>query len=141
MQNNKQIDHVGTISNIKDEKITVSILNVSACAGCHAKSACSMSDMKEKEIDIIDYSSSFKLGEEVKVVYQESLGWLALLLAYVLPFVLVLITLFIATAFTNELISGLLALGILLPYYSLLYFLKDRLKKTFSFTIHKIVNI
>ena len=141
MQNNKQIDHVGTISDIKDEKITVSILNVSACAGCHAKSACSMSDMKEKEIDIIDYSSSFKLGEEVKVVYQESLGWLALLLAYVLPFVLVLITLFIATAFTNELISGLMALGILLPYYSLLYFLKDRLKKTFSFTIHKIVNI
>ncbi len=141
MQNNKQIDHVGTISDIKDEKITVSILNVSACAGCHAKSACSMSDMKEKEIDIIDYSSSFKLGEEVKVVYQESLGWLALLLAYVLPFMLVLITLFIATAFTNELISGLMALGILLPYYSLLYFLKDRLKKTFSFTIHKIVNI
>jgi len=141
MQNNKQIDHVGTISKIKDEKITVSILNVSACAGCHAKSACSMSDMKEKEIDIIDYSSSFKLGEKVKIVYQESLGWLALLLAYVLPFVIVLTTLFIATAFTNELISGLLALGILLPYYSLLYFFKDRLKKTFSFTIHKIVNI
>ncbi len=141
MQNNKQIDHVGTITEIKDEKITVSILNVSACTGCHAKSACSMSDMKEKEIDIIDYSSSFKLGEEVKVVYQESLGWLALLLAYVLPFMLVLITLFIATAFTNELISGIMALGILLPYYSLLYFFKDRLKKTFSFTIHKIVNI
>ncbi len=141
MQNNKQIDHVGTISDIKDEKITVSILNISACAGCHAKSACSMSDMKEKEIDIIDYSSSFKLGEEVKIVYQESLGWLALFLAYVLPFILVLITLFIATAFTNELISGLIALGILLPYYSLLYLFKDRLKKTFSFTIHKIVNI
>jgi len=141
MQNNKQIDHVGTISDIKDEKITVNILNVSACSGCHAKSACSMSDMKEKEIDIIDYSGSFKLGEEVKIVYQESLGWLALLLAYVLPFVLVLITLFTATAFTNELISGLIALGILLPYYSLLYFFTDRLKKTFSFTIQKIVNI
>lgn len=141
MQNNKQIDHVGTITDLKGEKVTVSILNVSACTGCHAKSACSMSDMKEKEIDIIDYSGKFKLGEEVKVVYQESLGWLALILAYVLPFVLVLITLFIASAFTNELTSGLMALGILLPYYSLLYFFKDRLKKTFSFTIHKIVNI
>ncbi len=141
MQNNKQIDHVGTITDIKDEKIRVSILNVSACTGCHAKSACSMSDMKEKEIDIIDYSGSFKLNEEVKVVYQESLGWLALFLAYIIPFVLVVITLAIATAFTNELISGLLALGILLPYYSILYFFKDRLKKTFSFTIHKIVNI
>jgi len=141
MQNNKQIDHVGTITDIKNEKITVSILNVSACTGCHAKSACSMSDMKDKDIDIIDYSGNFKLGEEVKVVYQESLGWLALVLAYVLPFTLVLITLFIASEFTDELTSGLLALGILLPYYILLYFFKDRLKKTFSFTIHKIVNI
>ena len=141
MQNNKQIDHVGSITHIKDENITVSILNVSACSGCHAKSACSMSDMKEKNIDIIDYSNTFNLGEQVKVVYQESLGWLALVLAYVFPFVLVLITLFITSLLTNELISGLLALGILLPYYSLLYFFKDRLKKTFSFTIHKIVNI
>ena len=141
MQNNKQIDHVGTITDIKNEKITVSILNVSACTGCHAKSACSMSDMKDKDIDIIDYSGNFKLGEEVKVVYQESLGWLALVLAYVLPFTLVLITLFTASEFTDELTSGLLALGILLPYYILLYFFKDRLKKTFSFTIHKIVNI
>ena len=141
MQNNKQIDHVGTITKIENEKITVSILNVSACSGCHAKSACSMSDMKEKDIDIIDYSNAFKIDEKVKVVYQESLGWLALVLAYVLPFVLVLITLFIASVFTDELTSGLLALAILLPYYSLLYFFKDRLKKTFSFTIHKIVNI
>ena len=141
MQNNKQIDHIGTITKIENEKITVSILNVSACSGCHAKSACSMSDMKEKDIDIIDYSNAFKIDEKVKVVYQESLGWLALILAYVLPFIVVLITLFIASAFTNELTSGLLALGILLPYYSLLYFFKDRLKKTFSFTIHKSVNI
>ena len=141
MQDNKQIDHVGTITKIENEKITVSILNVSACSGCHAKTACSMSDMKEKDIDIIDYSNGFKIDEKVKVVYQESLGWLALILAYVLPFVLVLITLFIASVFTNELTSGLLALGILLPYYSLLYFFKDQLKKTFSFTIHKIVNI
>lgn len=141
MQNNKQIDHVGIITKIKDEKITVSILNVSACSGCHAQSACSMSDMKEKEIDIIDYSKSFEIGEKVKVVYSESLGWLALVLAYVLPFIIVLITLFIASAFTNELTSGLLALGILIPYYSLLYFFKGKLKKTFSFTIHKIVNI
>ncbi len=141
MQNNKQIDHVGNITDIKNEKITVSILNVSACAGCHAKSACSLSDMKEKKVDVIDYSKSFKLGEEVKVVYQESLGWLAVTLAYIIPFILILITLFIASIFTNELYSGLISIGILLPYYSLLYFYKSRLTKTFSFTIHKIANI
>jgi len=142
MSNPKQIDHEGTILEIKDGKITVGIVNMSACAGCHAKGACTMSDMKEKSIDVIDYTNRFTTGEKVKLTYQESLGWFALFLAYVLPFILVLLTLFISTAITNnELISGLLALAILLPYYIILSFFKGRLKKTFSFTIEKIVNI
>ncbi|GAB7088203.1 SoxR reducing system RseC family protein [Marinifilum fragile] len=142
MSNPKQIDHEGTILEIKDGKITVGIVNVSACAGCHAKGACTMSDMKEKSIDVIDYSNKYSVGEKVKLTYRESLGWFALMLAYVIPFVLVLLVLFIATAFTNdELISGLLSLAILPPYYIILSFFKGRLKKTFSFTIEKIVNI
>ena len=142
MSNPKQIDHEGTILEIKDGKIKVGIVNVSACAGCHAKGACTMSDMKEKSIDVIDYSNKYSIGEKVKLTYQESLGWLALILAYVLPFVLVILTLLIATRITNdELISGLLALAILPPYYIILSFFKGRLKKTFSFTIEKIVNI
>ncbi|WP_321516905.1 SoxR reducing system RseC family protein [Marinifilum fragile] len=142
MSNPKQIDHEGTILEIKDGKITVGIVNVSACAGCHAKGACTMSDMKEKSIDVIDYSNKYSVGEKVRLTYRESLGWFALMLAYVIPFVLVLLVLFIATAFTNdELISGLLSLAILPPYYIILSFFKGRLKKTFSFTIEKIVNI
>ncbi|WP_321306679.1 SoxR reducing system RseC family protein [Marinifilum fragile] len=142
MSNPKQIDHEGTILEIKDGKITVEIVNVSACAGCHAKGACTMSDMKEKSIDVIDFSNKYSVGEKVKLTYRESLGWFALILAYVIPFVLVLLVLFIATAFTNdELISGLLSLAILPPYYIILSFFKGRLKKTFSFTIEKIVNI
>ena len=142
MSNPKQIDHEGTILEIEDGKITVGIVNVSACAGCHAKGACTMSDMKEKSIDVIDYSNKYSVGEKVKLTYQESLGWFALILAYVLPFVLVLLVLFIATTITNnELISGLLSLAILPPYYIILFFFKGRLKKTFSFTIEKIVNI
>ncbi|WP_421918453.1 SoxR reducing system RseC family protein [Marinifilum sp.] len=142
MSNPKQIDHEGTILEIEHGKITVGIVNVSACAGCHAKGACSMSDMKEKSIDVIDYTNEYSVGEKVKLTYQESLGWFALLIAYVLPFVLVLLVLFIATAITNdELISGLLSLAVLPPYYIILSFFKGRLKKTFSFTIEKIVNI
>ncbi|MBL4559457.1 MAG: SoxR reducing system RseC family protein [Labilibaculum sp.] len=142
MQDPKRIDHEGTIFEIEDGKITVGIVNVSACAGCHAKGACTMSDMKEKSIDVIDYSNKFELGEKVNLSYRESLGWLAMFLAYVLPFVLVILVLIIATAITNnELISGISALAILLPYYIVLSFFKGRFKKTFSFTIEKIVNI
>jgi sigma-E factor negative regulatory protein RseC len=142
MSNPKQIDHEGTILDIEGGKITVGIVNISACAGCHAKGACTMSDMKEKSIDVIDYSDKYSVGEKVKLTYQESLGWFALMLAYVFPFVLVLLVLFVATTITNdELISGLLSLAILPPYYIILSFFKGRLKKTFSFTIEKIVNI
>lgn len=141
MQDPKKIDHEGTILEIKDGKISVGIVNVSACSGCHAKGACTMSDMKEKSIDVLDYSNKFEVGEKVNLSYRESLGWLAMFLAYVLPFIIVIITLFVATAITeNELISGLSALAILIPYYIILTFFKGRLKKTFSFTIEKIVN-
>jgi len=142
MQNTSKIDHEGTILEIEEGKITVGIINVSACSACHAKGACSMSDMKEKSIDVVDYSNQYSLGEKVKITYQESLGWIAMTLAYVIPFVLVILTLLIATALlSSELISGILALSILIPYYIVLSFFKGRLKKTFSFTIEKIVNI
>ena len=142
MQDPKKIDHEGTILEIEDGKITVGIVNISACAACHAKGACTMSDMKEKSIDVIDYSNKFELGEKINLSYQESLGWLAMFIAYVLPFILVILVLIIATAITNnELISGISALAILLPYYIVLSFFKGRFKKTFSFTIEKIVNI
>ena len=142
MSNPKQIDHEGTILEIKDGKIKVGIVNMSACAGCHAKRACTMADMKEKSIDVIDYSNRYDVGEKVKLTYRESLGWFALLLAYVFPFIMVLLTLFVSTAITNnELISGIIALAVLPPYYMILSFFKGHLKKTFSFTIEKIVNI
>ncbi|BAX79204.1 SoxR reducing system RseC family protein [Labilibaculum antarcticum] len=142
MQDPNKIDHEGTILEIEEGKITVGIVNVSACSACHAKGACSMSDMKDKSIDVIDYSNKFKVGEKVNLSYRESLGWLAMFLAYVLPFVLVVLALILATTITsNELISGISALAILLPYYIVLSFFKRHFKKTFSFTIEKIVNI
>ncbi|MFA9370609.1 MAG: SoxR reducing system RseC family protein [Labilibaculum antarcticum] len=142
MQDPNKIDHEGTILEIEEGKITVGIVNVSACSACHAKGACSMSDMKDKSIDVIDYSNKFKVGEKVNLSYRESLGWLAMFFAYVLPFVLVVLALILATTITsNELISGISALAILLPYYIILSFFKRHFKKTFSFTIEKIVNI
>jgi len=35
----------------------------------------------------------------------------------------------------DELLGGLAALGMLVPYYLLLYFFRERIKKSFSFTI------
>ncbi len=140
MAKTSDIEHSATILKIDNEHITVGIMNVSACAGCHAKGACSMADMKEKTVDVIDYSNQYTVGEKVNLKYQESLGWFALTIAYIIPFIIVVITLILALEISkNELISGLISLAILIPYYVVLSFYKKRLKKTFSFSIEKIV--
>ncbi len=142
MAKTNNIEHFGTILKIDNERITVGIVNASACAGCHAKGACTMADMKEKTVDVVDYSNQFSVGEKVNLKYQESLGWFALTIAYVIPFIIVIITLVVALTITSdELISGLIALAILIPYYVVLSFYKKKLKKTFSFSIEKIVKI
>ena len=79
---------------------------------------------------------TYQVGDKVNVVMQKSLGTRAVMLGYFVPFLLVLFTLIISlNLMENQGLSGLLALGILIPYYLVLYMNKDRLKKAFIFSI------
>ena len=70
---------------------------------------------------------------------KQSLGYKAMLLAYGLPFLMVLMALIIFTTLHfSELIAGLGSLSILVPYYLIIYYFRDKLQKTFTFTIRKI---
>ena len=99
-----------------------------------------MADMKVKSIEIMDHSGDYTVGEKVKVVTRESVGWIALFLGYILPFIIVVTTLFIVSAFTqDERWIGGIGLLVLVPYYVSLALFRNKLKKSFSFTIQKIV--
>jgi len=139
MSNSKSVEHKGRIDSIEGNKICVNFIAMSACASCHAKGVCSTSDMKEKSVEVFDFTNQFQVGEEVNVILKQSLGFRALFLGYVLPFFLVLIILIVLTITTNnEAVSGVGALTVLIPYYLLLYILKDKIRKKFIFTINKI---
>ncbi|MEE4198299.1 MAG: SoxR reducing system RseC family protein [Bacteroidales bacterium] len=139
MSDSKSIEHKGRVESINGNQIKVRFLAQSACASCHAKGVCSAADLQEKEIDVIDQSDQYQVGETVNVILRQSLGFKALWLGYVVPFILVLSFLIILSILTkNEVISGVGALGILIPYYTLLYFRRDRVRKQFTFTLHKI---
>ena len=72
-------------------------------------------------------------------MFQESKGFTALFYGYVLPFLIVLATLVAANSFTNnELVSGLLSLAVLIPYYITLYLFRHLLKKVFKFEVEEI---
>ena len=133
------IEHKGKIDSIEGDRVKVHFLSMSACASCHAKGVCTASDMENKEVEVIDQTGRFKLGEEVRVILQQSLGFKALLWGYVVPLLIVLTGLVALSSFVdNEVVAGVGALAFLIPYYIALFFLKDRIKKVFSFTIQKI---
>lgn len=139
---NNTIKHLGIVESIQGSHLSVRIVQTSACAACSAKGHCSSADSKDKIIDIIDTAaSSYQVGERVMVVGEMSMGMMAVVLAFIIPFVLLIFSLFLFVALIgNELYAALLSLAILIPYYFILWLNKTRLKQKFSFTIKPINN-
>lgn len=135
--NVETIRHKGVINNIDEQFNYVSIVAQSACASCHVKSACNVSDMNEEIIKIPRTNTDdYKTGQNVNVKMKKSLGTKAVMLGYFFPFLLVLISLIVLINFvSSEGIAGLISIGLLVPYYTILYFFRNRLNKTFVFEI------
>jgi sigma-E factor negative regulatory protein RseC len=136
--NSASISHQGIVESVSADIVTVNITSVSACSSCHAKGACNASDMQAKIIDALPGKKQLKIGDWVTVTAKESMGFKALFLGYLLPFLLVLMTLITCTLFSlKESTAGLLSISILLPYYLALYLTKDIIKKSFIFEIQQ----
>ncbi len=130
--------HTGIVKEVTPSSLVVSIINQSACSGCHAKGACTVSDVQEKDIEITSFRKSYQPGNMVTVLFRESSGLKALFLGYVLPFLVLMITLIVAIEVTGiEVLGGFIALAMLVPYYLVLYFFKDKLKKAFTFELEE----
>jgi sigma-E factor negative regulatory protein RseC len=131
------ISHPGVVEKVDNETIYVRIMNLSACSACHVKAACSMAEMQEKIIEIRrNFKDNYKTGEQVNVVLEKSLGKKAVVLAYLLPLLILVISLIILTSFSvNEGIAALVSISLMGPYYLVLYLMRNRLKKTFDFKI------
>ena len=97
------------------------------------------SDRKEKIIEIYDESGRFGINEEVIVSARSSMGHFAVILAFIIPLVLVVATIFAGIKISGEEgISGLIGLLILVPYYFILHLFSDKLKRNFVFSLSKM---
>ena len=133
----QEITHQGVISKISKNKITVALKGNVNCEGCKAQSACGVSDSNEKEIEVFNSLQSFQLNDSVDVLLKRELGLKAVFWAYIFPFILMMIVLVSTSFFVKEWVAGLLSLIILLPYYYMLYILKDTFQKAFQISILK----
>ena len=140
MDSSPCIEQKGVIEEITDGLAKVRITSFTACANCFTKDSCGINKAVDRHIEIPTRKGEFQKGESVFVNMRRSMGLRATLIAYVLPFFLVIATLLILTSIRlNELYAGLISLSILVPYFTGLYFLRDHLRRTFIFTLRKAI--
>ena len=133
------IKHRGIVEKVDGSHIVVRIVQTSACSACSAKGLCNASESKEKQIDVYEANPSYQIGEEVMVCGTTSMGMRAVLLAFGVPLLILVMALGVSMKLTGEdaLLSSGIALVSVVPYYIGIFFCKDKLNRTFSFTIEK----
>lgn len=134
----QMIRHSGVVVFQQDDLVRVRIEQASACSACRAKGFCSSAEAQEKMIDCTADGETYKQGEQVEVLVQEQLGMKAVMLAYVLPFVVMIVVLSFLTHYIgSEAVAGMVALGAAAGYFLILGFASRKLKKVFTFKVRK----
>ena len=159
----EMIKHDGIIIALnEDGTALVRIVQTSACAACKAKAMCASAESAEKEMTVVLLGEEamrregerrgFAVGDTVEVMVQQKMGWKAVVLAYLLPFFVMLAVMFIGNGLLamgdgatgllgdeakREAVLGTVALCAMALYYLVLGMFKDKLQKEFSFTARK----
>ena len=137
---NNNIEHLGVVDSIDGICLKVRIQQMSACSSCKVAKHCSASEQKTKYVDVYDAEAAALLhvGDEVKVKASLSAGYQAVWLGFGVPLLLMLLTiLLVANVQSDETVAALAGIAILLPYYIVLYFLRDKLRRKFTFRVEK----
>ncbi len=132
-----EIRHEGVVVSVQGTEARVRIVQNSACSGCQAKSMCTAAESKEKMIDC-RMMEPLAVGDKVMVTVARRLGWTAVLLAFVLPFVLLMVSVWGLTTWLGEALGGTLGLCVLVPYYGVLAACKGKIQRRFDFWANKV---
>ena len=133
----QDIRHEGVVDSVDGQTVIVRITQSSACGGCQARNICRAAESKDKLVEVYRADAGgFKAGQTVMVAGAESLGMKAVAFAFGLPLLLLVAALVTAMSVAgSEKVATIAALGILVPYYIVLFLLRDRIKRDFQFRI------
>ncbi len=138
MDSSSCIDKRGVIEEISDGKASVIFSNASACVSCDAKGVCELFGPTSRKIVVPVDCKDFSVGESVDIVMKRSIGMNAAIIAYLIPFILLILALLIGTHLKlGDLTVGLVCIILLSFYFIGLYFFRHRIKKAFTFIIQK----
>lgn len=131
------ISHEGIVVRVDEGTramaVRVRIEQRAACAACKAKQMCSASETMVKEIDA-QAVEPLQVGDRVTVHVQKKLGWKAVLIAFVVPFCILLLGVWALPHWIeSEALVGTLAIAALAPYYALVHCFEGRFEQEYQF--------
>ena len=134
------IERSATITAIKGGEVSLTVLRPSACSHCEVAGHCHASESRLETItlDRSQLPSDIALGDQVSLEMRSSLGMRAVLLTMVVPTLLIIaVTILLSYLEVSTLAQILIALGVATLYMLLLWLMRHRFERTFTFTVRK----
>lgn len=132
----EHVSHPGVVVGIGEQDLEIEILSASSCGSCGIKSACGMSEMKEKRITVPrPQDKEFIVGQPISIIMSAKQGNKAALLAYFIPTLIIIVLTVVLSNLIKEWLAALVGIGALAVYYVILYFFRDRLRNEFTYEI------
>lgn len=130
----------GIVRAVNGDNIEVEITVSSACSECHAKSICIPTDHRQETVTAQSlYGEHFEPGEKVQLVLKGSAGNKAVVLAYLLPFVVLMIALFGTYAITKSELAGVIvSLVFVALYFIILKTQNKKIEQKFQFFVKRM---
>lgn len=141
---NKSITHEGVVIGVDGQQVTVQFVQNSACSSCHAKALCTggSSESAEKRVVANSYGVPYQVGEQVKIIVAGGLAWSAVVIAFVVPLVFALVSLFVCVELTGSEVAGSLGtLALLALYYLVVWTQRHRLERRVEFTLERLTTV
>ncbi len=139
MDKTDSVEHIGVVSEISNDSVTIVFQSQSACASCHANGFCTSNDVKQREVTVKNSDSMYTLGEQVRVKLSASKGLRAVLLSYFIPFVILILVLLLGNKHikSEPKLAGI-ALASVILWYCILYLFRNSIEKKFVANINKL---
>ncbi|MBR4837736.1 MAG: SoxR reducing system RseC family protein [Bacteroidales bacterium] len=133
----EQVSHPGVVVGIGEQDLEIEILSASSCGACNIKSACGMSEMKEKRLTVPKPADrEFIVGQPVSIIMSTRQGNKAALIAYFIPTLIIISLTVVLSSFIKEWLAALAGIGAMAVYYFVLYyFFRDKLRNEFTYEI------
>lgn len=130
----KLITQQATITDITPAEITLELCNQQSCGACSAKHICGQSK-DGRHLTLVNDGAPRQVGDTVELAISRSMGFKAIILAYMIPVGMIIGVLLGLQTMTDEMTAGLVALGMLVVYFVILRIFRNRISSQITITI------